>query len=104
MSGGHFDYKQYDLRYMAESIQSIIDRNGKEKDKDERWHDDSWYEQYPEDKYHFKYPDEIIEKFKEGVDLLKKAEVYTQRIDWLLSGDDGEETFLRRLKEDLTKI
>ena len=27
-----------------------------------------------------------------------------QRIDNLLSGDDGEETFLKRLKEDLDKL
>lgn len=26
-----------------------------------------------------------------------------QRIDWLIAGDDGEETFHRRLKEDLEK-
>lgn len=27
-----------------------------------------------------------------------------QRIDWLLSGDDGEENFLRRLKKDLGEL
>jgi hypothetical protein len=27
-----------------------------------------------------------------------------QRIDWLLSGDDGEESFIERLKEDLEKL
>jgi hypothetical protein len=42
------------------------------------------------------------EKIKEGLDALKRAEIYTQRIDWLVSGDDGPETFLERLKEDLS--
>ena len=41
---------------------------------------------------------------KIAIDLLKKAEVYAQRIDWYISGDDGEESFLRRLKEDLEKL
>ncbi len=72
--------------------------------KDEGWRDPEWYDKYPEDMYHYKYPDEVIEKFKEAVDILRKAEVYAHRIDWLLSGDDGEETFLKRLKEDLEKI
>jgi hypothetical protein len=25
-------------------------------------------------------------------------------MDWLLSGDDGEESFLRRIQEDLEKL
>lgn len=77
MSGGHFDYHQYRIREIAESVEDIIQN--------------------------YKYPPEVLEKIKEGLDALKKAEIYTQRIDWLVSGDDGPETFLRRLKEDLNK-
>jgi hypothetical protein len=39
-----------------------------------------------------------------GLEILKNAFVYTQRIDWLLSGDDSEESFHQRLKEDLKNI
>jgi hypothetical protein len=46
----------------------------------------------------------VIQKFREALKILREAEVYAQRIDWLISHDDGEETFLRRLKEDLEKI
>jgi hypothetical protein len=35
---------------------------------------------------------------------LRVAAVYTQRIDWLVSGDDGEESFLERLKEELGQL
>lgn len=105
MSGGHFDYKQYQIDQIVDSIERIIENNGRKKTdeelKDERWHGPDWYEQYPEDLYHYKYPDEVIEKFKEGVDILRTAAIYAQRIDWLLSGDDGNESFLRRLKEEL---
>ena len=77
MSGGHFDYHQYRIREIAESVEDIIQNS--------------------------KYPPEVLEKIKEGLDALKKAEIYTQRIDWLVSGDDGPETFLERLQEDLNK-
>ena len=105
MSGGHFDYKQYQIDQIVDSIERIIENNGRKKTdeelKDDNWHGPDWYKQYPEDLYHYKYPDEVIEKFKEGVDALRKAAIYAQRIDWLLSGDEGEESFLSRLKEDL---
>ena len=32
------------------------------------------------------------------------AEAYAQRVDWLVSGDDGEESFHERLKEDLDDL
>ena len=41
---------------------------------------------------------------KEGIEILKKAQIYAHRIDWLLSGDDGEESFLKRLEEDLNEL
>ncbi|MBL0712133.1 MAG: hypothetical protein JJV98_00400 [Desulfosarcina sp.] len=46
----------------------------------------------------------IIEKFKEAMLTLRMAEAMAQRIDWLVSGDDGEESFLRRWNEDMSKI
>ena len=109
MSGGAFDYKQYNISMIADEIEQTIEHSGrpktKEELKDESWgRDGSWYEKYPEDLNHYKYSDEVIEKFKEGVDALRKAHIYAQRIDWLISGDDGEETFHERLKEELDKL
>jgi len=108
MSGGAFEYSQYKIGYIADEVEQLIRKNGKEKTKeemkDEGWRDPDWYEKYPEDKFHYKYPDEVIEKFKEGLEILRKAEIYAQRIDWLISGDDGEESFLERLNEDLGKL
>ena len=108
MSGGRFDYNQYKIREIAESIESEIYRSGRKKTKEElreeSWRDSSWYDKYPEDLKHYEYPPEVIEEFKTGVKLLKQAAVYAQRIDWLLSGDDGDETFLERLEEDLKEI
>lgn len=108
MSGGFFEYRQHHIGYIADEVEQVIADNGREKTKeelkDDRWRDPDWYEKYPEDKFHYKYPDEVINKFKEGLEIIKKAQIYAQRIDWLLSGDDGEENFLRRLEEDLKKL
>lgn len=95
MSGGAFDYNQYKITQIADHVDQIIRQNGKKKD----YKVDEW-----ESEYYYDYPPEVIEKFKEGLEILRKAEIYAQRIDWLLSGDDGEESFLSRLKEDLDEL
>jgi len=108
MSGGAFDYKQHDIRMIADEIEQTIERSGRPKTreelKDEGWRDPEWYKKYPEDLNHYKYPDDVIEEFKKGVEILRKAHVYAQRIDYLISGDDGKESFHKRLKEDLDKL
>jgi hypothetical protein len=96
MSGGAFDYSQFHIGNIADSIESVILENGAEKPMEERWGED--------DTHYHAYSEETIKEFKEAIKLLKWAWVYTQRIDWLLSGDDGEEIFHKRLKEDLSKL
>ncbi len=88
MSGGHFEYNQRFIKDIYESIEEVIDSNGQQIDKTY---------------YNYTYPPEIIEKFKAGIKKLKEAYIYAQRIDWLLSGDDGDESFLKRLKEELNE-
>lgn len=108
MSGGRFNYDQYKIGYIADAIEQEIERNGREKTREEMkaegWRDPNWYEKYPEEKFHYEYPPEVIEQFKIAVQKLREAQVYAHRVDWLLSSDDGEESFLRRLKEDLKKL
>jgi len=45
-----------------------------------------------------------MKEFRNGIDLLKRAQIYAQRIDWLLSSDDCEDTFHVRIKKDLSKL
>lgn len=108
MSGGKFNYNQHRISYIAEIVEHYIEQNGRPKTreelKDEGWRDPDWYKRYPEDLNHYKYPDEVIEKFKEAVVILNKASIYAHRIDYLLSGDDGEESFLKRLQEELEQL
>lgn len=51
-----------------------------------------------------KWRDETIQEFRNGIEAIRKAYVYMQRIDWLLSCDDGEDTFHQRLKMDLEEF
>lgn len=92
MSGGKFDYQQHRIQDIINTIQDEIDANN---EKPEYWWGE-WNGQV--------YSDETIAEFKKGIELLKKAYVYAQRIDWLLSGDDGEEDFHKRLKNELKNI
>lgn len=59
------------------------------------------YQEYEDDEYYPEYTDETIQIFKDAVKILRKAAVYAQRIDWLLSGDDGEDNLKERLKKNL---
>jgi len=94
MSGGAFDYKQYQINYLVDEIEQLIVQNGARKERIE-WEGES--------EFHYKYPDDIIEEFKNAVKYLKLSAIYTQRVDYLISGDDGEDSFRSRLKEDLEK-
>ena len=92
MSGGHFQYDQYRIAQIADEVEQLIESN----DDDEMG---PWG--YPKGRH---YTAETIAEFRKGLKALRQAEVYAQRIDWLVSGDDGEDSFHRRLAEDLAKL
>ena len=89
MSGGHFDYQQYRITDIADEVERLIRDN-----------EDESVNEWNQTRGRF-YKEEVIDKFKEGLDLLRKAAIYAQRIDWLVSDDDGEDSFLERLEGDL---
>lgn len=76
MSGGHFAYDE-------SRIKSII-----------------YKIEYELQEYKSEYSEETISEFENALWYLNNAYIYAHRIDYLLSGDDGEETFHSRLKED----
>lgn len=91
MSGGYFDYAQYRMEDVATEIDELIKINDNA-EKDE-WGDHIGY--------HF--PPEIIERFKEAAHVTRRAQEMIQRIDWLVSGDDGEESFMTRWDNEVRK-
>ena len=106
MSGGHFDYWQHHIERIAEDVKDVIVKNNVEVPNSEhdRWDYDKDGKLYDWAKYYYNYKPETIEKFKVGYRKLKEAYIFAQRIDWLLSGDDGEDTFHERLKQDLMEL
>ena len=91
MSGGHFNYKQFSIEDIASEIEEVISRNNSE--------DDAGHGQRYCDIYGFS--DEIISRFELAVKTLRLAAAMAHRVDWLLSGDDGPESFLERWKGDV---
>lgn len=85
MSGGHFDYAQFHIQQIAEQLNDDIEL----------------LENPDPDDDGFKFSEKTLGEFRNGLLFLKLAGVYAQRIDWLMSCDDGEETFHKRLKDDL---
>ena len=104
MSGGHFDYDQYRITTIADSIQSELDKQGTKIPKDDRWHSEEWYKDHPEDLIYPTYSEETQKEFQNAIKQLRIAAIYAQRIDWFLSGDDGEENFHIRLNEELNRM
>ncbi len=165
MSGGHFDYQQYHIEDIADSIEREIEEATKPKPplvwredvtvfkKIDDWHSvgiykgfktydeavayfkkdkaykfireyeknerriaefidgeetievrETKYQEYEDDEYYPEYTEETIQILKDGVKALRKAVIYADRIDWFLSGDDGEESLKERLEEELKKL
>ena len=92
MSGGHFDYKQYQIGYIADEIEQLIENNNSE--EIDEWGCTIGAHYLPK----------TIKEFKKALKVLRVAQVYTHRIDWLVSGDDGEDSFHSRLAKDLNNI
>ena len=89
MSGGFYDHKQHFIDDIAESIQLEIEQNDSTED-----------DGFGQDRGRH-YAPLVIDRMSEAVMVLRIAYIYAQRVDWLLSGDDSEDSFLRRLDKDL---
>jgi Rad3-related DNA helicase len=89
MSGGYFEYSNFHLNTIAEEIKELIENNNNTEL-------DSWGSPIGR-----QYSRKVINKFKKAVRVLRIASIYAHRIDYLVSGDDGEKSFLERLEEEL---
>jgi hypothetical protein len=89
MSGGTFSHMQHNIRDIYETIELHIEKQGKETE----WGGKN-----------FIFEQEVLKHLQDAIECLKKAYVYAHRVDWFLAGDDGEESFIERLKSDLSKL
>jgi len=89
MSGGTFSHMQHNIRDIYETIELHIEKQGKETE----WGGKN-----------FIFEPEVLKHLQDAIECLKKAYVYAHRVDWLLAGDDGEETFMWRLNKELNEL
>ena len=138
MSGGFFNYRQDCITDIADSIEALVENNGRTRSelhesgidevgdwytRDVDWWSSEemlarlsywrgrestaetrkWIMEHNQEKV-VDFEPETIKEFKKALKLLRKAYVYVQRIDWLLSCDDCEENFHERLKKELEAL
>ena len=105
MSGGAFEYQQYHIEEIADDIEQEIIEAGREIPK-EIWAKNHWYESSfdDSDRTYPTYEKQTIDIMKRAVYVLRMAYIYAKRVDWMLSGDDGEDTLVERLQEELQAL
>lgn len=79
MSGGHWDYDQNKVSNLVEDLEKSYDF------------------------IHQEYDVHTIAVLQHAMWHLRVAAVQIQRLDWLVSGDDSQKTFHKRLIDDLSE-
>ncbi|HEX05111.1 MAG TPA: hypothetical protein ENH10_08160 [Bacteroidetes bacterium] len=88
MSGGHFDYQESYLGYIAEQIEHDVKFNDLEYDSSK-----------PTDApYGFQHKPETLEYLKKIVDDLQSLRVLIRAYDYAVSGDSSIESFLDKAR------
>jgi len=96
MSGGHFNdcgYEYYKVAQFADELEEEIQNNGKGRYED-RTYEQEWYPNHKP---------EVIEYLKKQIPIFNKMAEIMRHIDFLYSGDHGDDTFMQRVKEVETK-
>jgi hypothetical protein len=94
MSGGHFNdcgYEYYKVAQFADELEQEILNNGREGSTE------NGYEWYPN------HDPDVIDVLEEQIPKLRKMAEIMHHIDYLYSGDIGDDSFLLRMKETEAK-
>jgi hypothetical protein len=94
MSGGHFNdcgYKYYSVSQFADELEVEIRHNGKAGTDGDH---SNWYPNHDPD---------VIDVLQEQIPKLRKIAEIMKHIDYLYSGDIGDDSFLLRMKETEAK-
>lgn len=92
MSGGHFNdcgYDYHKVYQFADELEMEISNNGRQRNED-RTYGEEWYPNHDP---------EVIEYLKEQVPKMRKIAEIMRHIDYLYSGDHGDDTFMERVRE-----
>lgn len=90
MSGGFFDYVQFQIDRVADQVESYIQR--------------CEFEDQEAGNRHLQYATETMARFRECEQTLRRASAMLQRMDCLLSGDDTEVMFHQRWDKEIPAV
>lgn len=96
MSGGAYNYAQHSILDIIDKLEIVLEQQNQP--------NPDYGKDIFEPEFLREDPEKVQMIIREGIHSLKKAYVFAQRIDWYLSGDDGEESLYSRLSEELVKI
>lgn len=92
MSGGRYNIHPFMFDEIIDDIDYAIKDSDENKGKEH-----SFLE------FHYDISDDAKKELINGREIIKLARIYINRIDYLLDGDDGNDDFIKRLKEDIQK-
>ena len=89
MSGGHFNCYYHHISSVADSIDDLV-----------RTNNDSSRDEYGQT-YGMFFSKDTIDKFKETSKALRLVSAMVKEVDYLVSGDTNEETFMENWTENI---
>lgn len=95
MSGGHYDYKCFEVTRFADLVEMTIKERSVRK---ETQITPEWTEVIQP------LPAELLEKLRVFVAIMKACGDMAKDIEWCMSGDTGEETLVKDLDKEFRKI
>ena len=83
MSGGHWEFKQWELTSLADAISQDIEKAGTVSE------------------FGYKHPDDkhLVAGLKTAEKLIRASGDLVHHLDWCLSGDTGEDTLKKQLRD-----
>lgn len=95
MSGGHYDYKCFEVGQFAEMVSMDIQARSESR---EIFYDEEYVE------IREALPQPLRDKMQVFCDVLRKCGEMARDIEWMMSGDTGEESTDRGLHDKLTEV
>lgn len=107
MSGGSMDYVYCEIDNAAEKIQEVLAKYVLKRNKgvyvklNQCYKDENPDIDYLADDKSL--TDAVIKRLEQCLITVREAAICAQRVEWLTSDDDGEESFCMRLDKDLAE-
>ena len=66
--------------------------------------EEHYFDESGEEVFYHDFKPETLARFREAVGQLRRAAIFAKYIDWLLSIDDSEDSFLIRIEKELAAL